>query len=441
VLDVIAKDGYDLFSYDGAKRSLSDLAGLESDGAKTNECWPPLLSDLYSALYKAKPERLEGSDAPEAHKRLVDQTIESLDYDAMRQTTRLNKVGAAIGTLELGEALLSQLPEGEPKRDPNDANDAGWDYLKGCSNQDDQGRAMRRMVRAAKKRTTETMETLQALGWGEGEGSGEQSDLAEAAKLSRKLRQDDSLRRIAQLAGRMRRMALAKRNTRLKRQPEEVVGVELGRDISQAIPSELALLASPLRLLVLDRWSRGQLVVYEKEGQEKLGQGPIVCVVDCSGSMRGERDVWSKAVCLGLLAIAQREKREFAIVFFNSSTTTYTFSSKATMAQVMAAMSHGCSGGTNFERALSEGMSVVEKAETADDPLKRADLVCITDGDCRVSDAFAASYQKRAAATAAHLYTVYIGTHEESLNALSDGVARISDLSNDSQALELAFGI
>ena len=38
VLDVIAKDGYDLFAYENAKRSLSDLAGLESDGAKTNEC-------------------------------------------------------------------------------------------------------------------------------------------------------------------------------------------------------------------------------------------------------------------------------------------------------------------------------------------------------------------------------------------------------------------
>lgn len=443
-LDVIEKSGYDVFTYGGAKQALPDLAALEREGAEKNGCWPHLLSDVYSSLYKAQPREREESDAPEAHRRLVQQTMESLSYDQLRASTRLNRTGAAVATLELGEQLCRELPEGEPKQDPDDPTDRGWEYLEGCNSVGEQGRKVRSMVRQAKARASETMETLQALGYGSGQGGGGETDLREAVQLSRKLRSNDDLRRIAQLAGRMKRLALAKRRTRLRRLPDEVVGVELGRDLQRAVPSELALLSSPLRRDVLTRWAQGQLVQYRVEGTESLAQGPIVVCVDESGSMSGERNVWAKAVCVGLLAIAQREKRPFAVIRFGSDyeCQVHSFGKSPKMGEVLQALGSFFGGGTSFQRPLDESMKLIEADRSeADNPLKRADTIFITDGRCRVDHSFAKAYLQRKQATSASLYTIYIATRGRSLDALSDGVAYLSDPTRDAEALELAFGI
>jgi uncharacterized protein with von Willebrand factor type A (vWA) domain len=444
-LDVIQKNGYDVFSYGGAKQALPDLAALEREGDATNGCWPHLLSDVYSSLYKAKPTEHEGSEAPEAHKRLIKQTMESLDYDAMRATTRLNRTGAAIATLELGEDLLKQLPAGEPKRDQNDPTDKGWEYLEGCESEGDQGRAVRKMVRSAKRRAQETLDTMQALGYGADAGSGSGgADLAEVAKISRGLRQDDLVRRIALLAGRFRRLALAKAKTKVKRVPDEVVGVELGRDLQRAVPSELCKLQTALAPLVLLRYVQGQLLQYRVEGTDKLANGPIVVCLDESGSMDGDRNVWAKALSLGLLAIAARDKREFAVIRFGSSREceVHTFGKRAKLGDVIRCMGSFFGGGTSFQRPLDEAMKLIEAERTEhDNPLKRADIVFVTDGQCQLDRTFTQAFKKRKKATNANLYTVYVATRGRSLDELSDGVAYMSTTDRDAEALELAFGI
>ena len=57
----------------------------------------------------------------------------------------------------------------------------------------------------------------------------------------------------------------------------------------------------------------------EEPGVDGRPGGPIVMVVDGSGSMAGERNIWARAVAMCLLHIARIEKRDFALVEFSSA--------------------------------------------------------------------------------------------------------------------------
>src|SRR5207249_4537867 len=51
------------------------------------------------------------------------------------------------------------------------------------------------------------------------------------------------------------------------------------------------------------------------------GRGPMIVCLDGSGSMEGEKEIWSKAVALTLLEIARRQRRLFRFICFSSADT------------------------------------------------------------------------------------------------------------------------
>ena len=62
----------------------------------------------------------------------------------------------------------------------------------------------------------------------------------------------------------------------------------------------------------------GYFRLYEIEGKQKKGKGPIVTCIDSSGSMDGTPEIWAKAVALTLLEIAKEQKRDFFCIHFSS---------------------------------------------------------------------------------------------------------------------------
>ena len=56
-----------------------------------------------------------------------------------------------------------------------------------------------------------------------------------------------------------------------------------------------------------------QILQYQLSGAETLGRGPLVLLLDKSGSMDGTKDLWATALSLALLEHAQAERRPFAI--------------------------------------------------------------------------------------------------------------------------------
>jgi uncharacterized protein with von Willebrand factor type A (vWA) domain len=163
----------------------------------------------------------------------------------------------------------------------------------------------------------------------------------------------------------------------------EVHGIGLGglADLSRLLPSELvAMRRRPLRLHLLSRLVQGKALVYAMTGREPQARGPIVVLLDESGSMReAGKDIWSKAVCLALLSTATRQKRSWSLVSFNGAVTRELTipAGKATAADIQAALDHGCSGGTDFDAPVLRAVDVIHKSPT----MRQADVVIITDGE------------------------------------------------------------
>jgi len=249
-----------------------------------------------------------------------------------------------------------------------------------------------------------------------------------ARPLAALLRDDRRLRRIALLAGRMKRIAASKRRQRVKHGADEITDVEQGADLARALPAELAKLAHPRRRLdfmrsLLER----QVLQYQLVGNETLGRGPLVVLLDKSSSMAmqsGAKDVWATALALALLEHAQAERRAFALVDFNGHVT-YEAIVKPGQPIPHEALFVGCAGGTNIATALDRGLEIIRSTPGT---LRKADVVLITDGEDNAT-AEAAALRAQAHAMNVSLLGLAIGFPAEQLATWCDEAHGITDLS------------
>jgi uncharacterized protein with von Willebrand factor type A (vWA) domain len=175
---------------------------------------------------------------------------------------------------------------------------------------------MARALTAAHEEIGELHETAAALGLGP--GSPGSNDAKAIADLFRRVRSDPALQRICELAGRFRRVAQSRQRRKTLHGLDEVVGVEPGGDLARLLPHELAKLAVPeLELETLRRLVERQTLCRDDQASEPVGQGPILVVVDESGSMAGEPVHTAKALALALAWLARRQNRWCALIAYS----------------------------------------------------------------------------------------------------------------------------
>lgn len=421
-LSALTLDAFDRRAYALARTGAPALDALATDadarGAGTPDAWNALLGDTFGAMFKSAPAVRE--NAPPAPAALMTEMMSGAEYAKMREITRLDEIASTLATIELGETLRGKLPEDEQERRT----------------------VLRRAMRAARQKTEETLEAAAALGCGRDKGEIGRTDTASVAALANKLANDERLKRIARLAGRMNREAMARHARRVEHGRNEVCGVQLSDDVARAVPSELAMLAHPvLRREFYRRVAERQLMTYAMRGVAGVARGPIVACVDISGSMSGEPEVWAKAVALGLLRIAREERRDFALILFSNDATTYDLGRDPTPDAILAALAPYCGGGTDFVKPLESALAIIESPSRAE--LRKADVVFITDGEAGIPDASADRIREHKARLGTRLWSVFVGMseHTNALTALSDGATWMSDLGSDTGALNLAFGI
>jgi uncharacterized protein with von Willebrand factor type A (vWA) domain len=449
----ILQDGGDRFAFADAARQLPELRKLTKRSASARS----LLSDVHASLYRFRPEILEPEETSSPHRDVVSEAMGTGEYARFRAVTRLDDLASALGTLELGKALAQALPEealdddqddqdGQDGQPGNGKGGAPQSALRGCGGDPDaQRRKLRGIVSKAAESTEEAVEAYRAfVGPGAGLGAGDDStmDLAESIRLVRQL-SSGKLKKITERLGRLRRVASGKRPVRLKRGPDDVVGVELGNDLMSLIPSELQALATPeLEETALLRYVQGRMLQVKREGKEKADRGPIVMLVDESGSMGGEKEVWAKAVTLAMLGIAQKDKRHFAVVGFNEYPRVSDWGTDPSQATILSWLERGPGGGTLFRPALDAGMKLIEDAREGG-TFEKADMIIVTDADSSdiKSQAWRKAWAARCEATGAHLYVVYVRSSLTTFDGIADGSARIWDLSEDDEAIDLVFSI
>lgn len=278
-------------------------------------------------------------------------------------------------------------------------------------------------------------------------GKNSLSDAREKLNLAQQLRRNPKLQQIAAVCGRFKRIVWQQQKTRVKSLPEEIVSITQGDDLARLLPSELALLADAVTEdLFYLRFAEQSLAQYGLIGHEPQGQGPIILALDESGSMNElcgplTKEVWSKAVVLGLLAIARLQQRDFAVIHFSGqgNLKTEVFPKGQASAQaVIACASHFFNGGTVFDEWMSAALKLI-----ADSAFQKADCICLSDGVGHVEADTLANWQKTRAEREMRAYSILIGTEEgeEALREFSDTVFCLDDLSTDLPALETIFAI
>ena len=195
------------------------------------------------------------------------------------------------------------------------------------------------------------------------------------------LRNSPRLKKIAQLAGRLERLASSKARSKVRPGVGEIHGVEIGDDIARLLPSELVCLRHPkLKLVLMSRILERRALTYGMTGREPMARGPIVILLDESSSMReGGRDIWSKAVALALLSTATKQRRAWHLVAFSGEIhreleIPVGRPDAATIAQ---ALDVRCQGGTDFDAPILRAAEIIKTSPT----MKQADVVIITDGE------------------------------------------------------------
>jgi hypothetical protein len=207
---------------------------------------------------------------------------------------------------------------------------------------------------------------------GVGTQNGVPGEHPEVRPLAALLRNDQRLRRIAALAGRFKRIAANKRRQRVKHGTDEITDVEQGADLAQALPSELSKLSHRLlRLDFMRSLLERQVMQYRLAGAETLGKGPLVVLLDKSGSMDGPRDVWATALALALLDHAQRERRTYALLGFDSRVK---FEAVVKPGEPIPGegLFVGCGGGTEIAVALARGLEIIRGHPGAEEGRHRA---------------------------------------------------------------------
>ncbi len=227
--------------------------------------------------------------------------------------------------------------------------------------------------------------------------------------------------------------------------PPEMRGVERSGEISRMLPVEASMLGHPkLRMLWHARRAERALLTYRVEGvlseviqiemdsfeeiegrRPRPERGPIISVIDTSGSMHGMPERVAKAIVLETLRVAHAERRRCYL---------YAFSGPGDVAEHELDLSPegigrllvflGCSfgGGTDPSGVMSPVVARLTKPDWA-----RADVLLVSDGEFGVSGALEASVSAaRDAGTRFH--GVQIGARGRTgLHALCDPVHEFSD--------------
>jgi len=196
---------------------------------------------------------------------------------------------------------------------------------------------------------------------------------------------NDKIKRIAELAGRVKGFALTAYRERVQTGPV-VTRIGVTKNIQNLMPSELALLRpdapTMIRAAKIAELVESGLLGYQPVGDAEKS-GPFVYGLDVSGSMSGERLIVGRAVGLGLAMAAAELGREYILFDFAAKRDRVRIvTSRDDWRDHLEWASFGAGGGTDFDMAIDVAVEQLVKMGNPE----RADLVFASDGEGNISD-------------------------------------------------------
>jgi len=234
-------------------------------------------------------------------------------------------------------------------------------------------------------------------------GSLTDTNIDQLKKWAEYLKSDKGVRRLCDMIGRMRqirksnRLELIEQVTYIKEflpdinSSEEIVGIQLGRNIERVLPQEIALLADEELSILFDlKYVEGTLMSFKMEGMQSVDSevkqkievevevedslGPLIICVDTSGSMQGTPETIAKAVTFMMATRAISQKRDCYLINFSTGIETMELTNNFGMSQIIQFLQKSFHGGTDVEPALKHALKLMVK-----ETYKKADLLVISD--------------------------------------------------------------
>lgn len=413
---------------------LSEMQGQDPDHAAH------VAADCLGAAFEPSP-RLAERCADETRGRYFEQLMETEAYQALHAETRLDVTASelAAGHFAQGYVALAQKEEEqqEQQEGPQDAPQTPQDKQR--QNLKKELQALSAAAGALQKATQDVDDLRDAQrALGDEPGQGGQMDPASLKMRFDRIRQSQMLRKIIENAGRYRRLAQAKQRMKIRHGQDDVVGVELGNDLGRLLPTELAALGDEdLELDALRRYLERGLMQRDYRGIEHKARGPIVVIVDESGSMDGERIETAKATALAMAWIARHQRRYCCLVGFSTDDEGSWLiipPGHTDQTALLDWLEHFYCGGTSPTVPL---VTVPERWEQIGAPKGETDMIVITDGLLHVTPDTRDAFNAWKIEEQAKLYTLIIGEPTPGdLADVSDRVWTLPDLSIEHEAIQ-----
>ena len=454
--------------------NITHLPRTVSDIQRNGDACSDLLVDSFGMLFKYAPIVQQTVDTDrQLNQHILNQMSELTEYKQLRNFT-VGDAPNSMGSLNLVKQVWDALPK-DVKHAQQDVDaigkqiDAALDneydpkHLEGLfrtsqhatdelskqiKQYDDEIRqAVRIVLSKTEQDVAEGEQAVGVLGWGRTGAEMQQSPSTEdKLQIMSALKQNKKLQEIIRMAGRMTNIAQKKQHQKVQYARTEIVGIEQGDDLPDVIPSEYGYFMhdnDALKTLFMKRLSQSELLQYEMESKEPKAQGPVIVLIDCSKSMSGDPDTWSKACALAMYSIARKQKRDFSVMLFNTAVTKSIVIKKGEhkAQDLIAILTAGTGGGTSFEIPLTRASELIQA-----DKNNKADLVVITDGICDITDDFKTQYDGWKKTKEFSTYTIIIGGSEyekKIAEKFSENVTMLSDMlsQNEGQAFDVVFGI
>ncbi|WP_018154756.1 vWA domain-containing protein [Methanothermococcus thermolithotrophicus] len=382
--NAIKHDKYDKLVWNENKHKLSYCAQYLDENR---------IEDIFYLFFKYHVEVVK-------HDPIIDAIMNNRHYKNIKVITSLDESYSAIATSYFSEKFDKKKKEEKEDYDENMVNDIS-DIM------EELGSYMEDI--------SSSINTI----CGKGNGVKSYTNPKKKMELAEELLKNRRLNEFIEKLGKFKKMALRKQKTKIKHFNGEKHDIKYGSDLSKLLITEVKNLSDEcLYVDFLKRFSEHKLLNYEILNHDDTKGDFIVCL-DLSGSMRGAKEIWAKAIALSLLEIQLRDKKRFICILFDDDIREIRiFDKKPCSEEIIEFASVFFGGGTNFEKPIKKALTF------------NGDIVFITDGECDMHREFIMYVEE---VKKGKIFTFCINTKPTvSLKRISDSVITIHQLTSRS---------